>query len=283
MQWWCNRWRGRQAWAAARCAGVLFVSLGCAIAASAQPGTAVGGRDSGSSGPGSAATPAPVVSTGQRSLDLLLRARLPSASGSAAASAPVAAASAAAIPSTAASIVEAPTPTLRESLQREAAEFAAAQKQADAHPEGEPLPAPARSEEAQRAQAADDAALRSAVDRLGLRSLLWWLRENRDWLITLIVLGAAAGLAVAAWKRNHGMLADHRRRRRQERRRAERALAEQAAAPVPGRSNSRSGEAVRHRESAQRVQGSSQRRLEGSGRRRSHRGSTGLRPHRASR
>jgi hypothetical protein len=261
----------------------LFVGLGWAIAAAAQSAMAAPGRDPGASVPGSAATPAPVVSTGQRSLDLLLRARLPSAAGSAAASAPVAAASAAVIPATPAATVEAPTPTLRESLQREAAEFAAAQKQAEANPEGEPLPPPARSEQAQRAQAADDAALRSAVDRLGLRSLLWWLRENRDWLFTLIVLGLAAGLAVAAWRRNRGMLADHRRRRRQERRRAERALAEQAAAPVPTRSSRRSGESVRRRESAAPGDASTHHRSDGSRRRRSHRSGTALRPHRATR
>ena len=122
-----------------------------------------------------------------------------------------------------------------------------------------------------------------AVDRLGLRSLLWWLRENRDWLFTLIVLGLAAGLAVAAWRRNRGMLADHRRRRRQERRRAERALAEQAAAPVPTRSSRRSGESVRRRESAAPGDASTHHRSDGSRRRRSHRGGTALRPHRATR
>lgn len=284
MQWWCKRWRERTTrGSAARCAGVLFVGLGWAIAVPAQSAMAAPGRDPGASGAGSAATPAPVVSTGQRSLDLLLRARLPSAAGSAAASAPAAAASAAVIPATPAATVEAPTPTLRESLQREAAEFAAAQKQAEANPEGEPLPPPARGEQAQRAETAEDAALRSTVDRLGLRATLWWLRENRDWLFTVTVLGVAAGLAVAAWKRNRGMLADHRRRRRQERRRAERALAEQVAAPVPSRSSRRTGEAVRHRESAAPSDAATRQRSDGSRRRRSHRSGTALRPHRAAR
>lgn len=286
MQWWWKSWRGPMPrGAAARCAGVLFVGLGCAASALAQPGSGVGaaGRQAAASGPADAGTPAPVVSTGQRSLDLLLRAQLPAASGSAAASAPAAAASAAVVPATPAATVEAPAPTMRESLQREAAEFAAAQKQAEAQPEGEPLPTPMRDDQSRREQTADHEALRSAVDKLGLRSTLWWLRENRDWLFTLIVLGVAAGLAVTAWRRSRGVLADHRRRKRQERRRAERALAEQAAAPVPSRSSHRTGESARRRDPAAAVDAASHHRSDGSRRRRSHRSSAALRPHRATR
>jgi hypothetical protein len=198
-------------------------------------------------------------------------------------SAPAAAASAAVVPATPAATVEAPAPTMRESLQREAAEFAAAQKQAEAQPEGEPLPTPMRDDQSRREQTADHEALRSAVDKLGLRSTLWWLRENRDWLFTLIVLGVAAGLAVTAWRRSRGVLADHRRRKRQERRRAERALAEQAAAPVPSRSSHRTGESARRRDPVAAVDAASHHRSDGSRRRRSHRSSAALRPHRATR
>ena len=84
-------------------------------------------------------------------------------------------------------------------------------------------------------------------------------------------------------RRSRGVLADHRRRKRQERRRAERALAEQAAAPVPSRSSHRTGESARRRDPVAAVDAASHHRSDGSRRRRSHRSSAALRPHRATR